>query len=433
MNTYDSDAIRDLLVKRGLLSVDAPQRADLVILNTCHIRSKAAEKVYSELGRLARLPNKPRLAVAGCVAQGEGEEIMRRAPYVDLLIGPQAIHRLGELLDKLEDGVARRERIALDFPVESKFDHLPEEFLPRGASAYLTIQEGCDRLCTFCVVPYTRGMEFSRPPEQILRAADRLLDQGALELTLLGQNVNAYHARDARGQAWDLSRLLEALHDKPKCRRLRYTTSHPLALSDSLIAAHRDLPKLAPYLHLPVQSGSDKILASMNRRHTIRYYRQRVEALRAARSDIALSSDFIVGFPGESDHDFAQTLALVRTIDYAQAYAFKFSPRPGTPAAASDSQIPEETKSKRLAGLQQLLAAQQLAFNHKSLGSTQEVLLTDKGKINGQCKGRGPWMQSVSLQAPHSAIGQFVQARIESAGPHGLIASLAPPAQPKRA
>ena len=439
MNVYDSGRIADLLGGQGWRAADSPEDADLVILNTCHIREKAAEKVYSELGRLALLraprSRRPWLAVAGCVAQAEGREIMRRAPQVDLVIGPQAYHRLPELLDGLRNGAARAGRVALDFPPESKFDRLPEEMMPRGASAYLTVQEGCDRLCTFCVVPYTRGAEFSRPPEEVVAEARRLLDGGAVELVLLGQNVNAYDARDGRGESWDLARLLAAIHELPSCRRLRYTTSHPLALSDSLIAAHRDLPKLAPFLHLPVQSGADSVLAAMNRRHTARQYRERIEKLRAARSDIALSSDFIVGFPGETDDNFADTLRLVRDIDFAHAYAFKFSARPGTPAAEMPNQVPEEKKAERLAELQGLLAEQQLAFNQKSVGGVQEILLVGRGRHEGQLKGRGPWMQSVVIDGGVDGdgdgdgdgddnLGRIVRARIQSAGPHGLHASL---------
>ncbi len=455
MNEYDSARIADLLVARGAEPVPTPDSADLVVLNTCHIREKAAEKVYSELGRLALLrkgnSRRPLLAVAGCVAQGEGEEILRRAPQVDFVIGPQSFHRFNELLDaELADSTeaseateasgatevteatpstknkkrrkeTRPRRMALDFPLESKFDFLPEEHLPRGVSAYLAVQEGCDRLCSFCVVPYTRGPEFSRTPEEVLAEADRLFAQGVRELTLLGQNVNAYQAQDAQGQEWDLAQLLTALHERADCLRLRYTTSHPLALSDSLIAAHRDLPKLAPYLHLPVQSGSDKILHAMNRRHTIAYYHERVASLRAARPDIALSSDFIVGFPGESEQDFAATLALVNDIGFAQAYAFKYSPRPGTPAAEMDDQVPEAVKEERLAGLLQLLAAQQAAFNHKSQGMIQEVLLVERGKHKGQCKGRSPWMQSVVAQIPEECLGQMVSLKIVRSAPRSLV------------
>ena len=497
MNEYDSARIADLLVARGAEPVSAPDSADLVVLNTCHIREKAAEKVYSELGRLALLrkgnTRRPLLAVAGCVAQGEGEEILRRAPQVDFVIGPQSFHRLNALLDAelaqadaadwadpdgeqdesrdarkdavrdgtqdesidarkdavrdrakdaaqdtvrdtVRDGVkeskkqrkinrkaSRSRRMALEFPTESKFDFLPEEHLPRGVSAYLAVQEGCDRLCSFCVVPYTRGPEFSRTPEEVLAEADRLFAQGVRELTLLGQNVNAYQAQDAQGQVWDLARLLAALCERTDCLRLRYTTSHPLALSDSLIAAHRDLPKLAPYLHLPVQSGSDRILKAMNRRHTVAHYLERVAALRQARPDIALSSDFIVGFPGETEQDFAQTLALVNQVGFAQAYAFKYSARPGTPAATMADQVPEQVKDQRLAGLLQLLAAQQAAFNRQSQGTVQEVLLVESGKQAGQCKGRSPWMQSVVVDLPEVWLGQMVPLKIVHAAPRSLV------------
>ena len=407
MNVYDSTRMADVLAPLGYAPVDSPRGADMVILNTCHIREKASEKVFSELGRLRAFKEERRaeggemvLAVAGCVAQAEGEEILRRAPQVDLVFGPQTYHRLPEM-------VARAARaggyLDTDFPVESKFDHLPEESAEPGAAAFLSIQEGCDKFCSFCVVPYTRGAEFSRPVAAVLAEARRLAAAGAQEITLLGQNVNAYHGEAGDGATWGLGRLLRAVAEIEGITRLRYTTSHPRDMDEALIAAHAEEPKVMPYLHLPVQSGSDRVLAAMNRQHSADDYLRIVERLRRARPDIALSSDFIVGFPGETDADFAATLRLVTEVGYAQAYSFKYSPRPGTPAAVEADQVPEEVKTERLAALQQLLGAQATAFNRACVGRTLPVLLERPGRKAGQLVGRSPYMQAVHV--PVSPVG----------------------------
>ena len=389
MNVYDSARMADVLAPLGYVAVADPEGADMVILNTCHIREKAAEKVYSELGRLRPLKQaraaagaRMTIAVAGCVAQAEGAEILRRAPQVDLVFGPQTYHRLPELIARAAREQGAGGVLDIEFPVESKFDHLPEAAAPQGVSAFLSVQEGCDKFCSFCVVPYTRGAEHSRPAAEILAEAERLVAGGAREITLLGQNVNAYHGaapQAASGSAmsgvvgggaiWGLGRLIRRLADIEGLARLRYTTSHPRDLDDQLIAAHAEVPKLMPYLHLPVQSGSDRILTAMNRGHRAADYLHQVTRLRAARPDLALSSDFIVGFPGETDRDFAETLALVTEIGFAQAYSFKFSARPGTPAAAMDGQVPEPVKAERLAMLQALLEAQQVSFNQSQVAA----------------------------------------------------------------
>ena len=442
MNVYDSARMADVLAPLGYAPVESPDGADMVILNTCHIREKAAEKVYSELGRMKahKLDRAARgepmlIAVAGCVAQAEGEEMIRRAPQVDLVFGPQSYHRLPELLARLEAGEGGG-LVELGFPIEDKFDSLPEESLEQGPSAFLTVQEGCDKFCSFCVVPYTRGAEFSRPVAEVLAEARRRIAAGALEITLLGQNVNAYHGEGPDGAAWGLGRLIRALAELEGLARIRYTTSHPRDLDDALIAAHRDLPALMPYLHLPVQSGSDRILAAMNRRHGSDDYRRAVERLRAARPDIALSSDFIVGFPGEDDRDFAETLRLVTDIGFAQAYSFKYSPRPGTPAATLPDQVPEPVKAERLAQLQALLDAQQSAFNQASVGRRLEVLLERRGRVPGQLVGRSPAMQAVHLAAPDQLFGRLVEVEITEAHPNSLGGRLAAeparPAEPER-
>ena len=371
MNVYDSERMADVLAPTGYVPTHAPEEADMVILNTCHIREKASEKVFSDLGRLRVLKQRAEeqqnrqmlIAVAGCVAQAEGEEITRRAPYVDMVVGPQTYHRLPELVAKA-DPAARKSVVDIEFPEEVKFDFLPEEAEPRGPAAFLSVQEGCDKFCSFCVVPYTRGAEFSRPASQILAEARRLIAGGTKEITLLGQNVNAWHGEpaDNHGQ-WGLGRLLRELAEIDDLERLRYTTSHPLDMDEELMTAHRDIPALMPYLHLPVQAGSDTIRAAMNRRHKADDYRRIIDRLRELRPDIALSGDFIVGFPGESDKDFADTIKLVSDIGYASAYSFKYSARPGTPASGAGEQVDEQVKSDRLAALQQLLDAQQLAFN----------------------------------------------------------------------
>ncbi|MGF1630516.1 MAG: tRNA (N6-isopentenyl adenosine(37)-C2)-methylthiotransferase MiaB [Kiloniellaceae bacterium] len=436
MNVYDSARMADVLAPLGYKLVDSPRGADMVILNTCHIREKASEKVFSELGRLRAFKQEREaggedmlLAVAGCVAQAEGEEILRRAPQVDIVFGPQTYHRLPELVARAARAADGRGVLDIDFPVESKFDHLPEEAAESGPAAFVSVQEGCDKFCSFCVVPYTRGAEYSRPAAAVLAEARRLAAAGVQEITLLGQNVNAYHgdapdAGSAKSGTWGLGRLIRALAEIDGITRLRYTTSHPRDMDDDLIAAHGEVDKLMPYLHLPVQSGSDRILAAMNRRHGAADYLRIVERLRRARPDLALSSDFIVGFPGESDADFADTLKLVNAVGYAQAYSFKYSPRPGTPAAVEDSQLSEAMKAERLAGLQQLLGAQSLAFNAACVGRDLPVLLERPGRRPGQLVGRSPYMQSVHVTLPQAAmrrlVGQVVPVRIEAGHPNSL-------------
>jgi tRNA-2-methylthio-N6-dimethylallyladenosine synthase len=428
MNVYDSGRMADALALHGYSVTDRPDDADLVILNTCHIREKAAEKVYSELGRLQQLRLRRRarsedllIGVAGCVAQAEGEALLERAPYVDLVIGPQTYHRLPELLHRR----ARSQGAVRDteFPLESKFDWLPEERAqPPGVSAFLTVQEGCDKFCTFCVVPYTRGVEASRPAAAILAEAGHLIAAGAREITLLGQNVNAYRGAGPDGRDWDLARLIRALAETPGLARIRYTTSHPRDLGAALIEAHRDVEKLMPFLHLPVQSGSDRVLAAMNRRHTADDYRRMVERLRHARPDIALSSDFIVGFPGETEADFRATLALVEEIRFAQAFSFKYSPRPGTPAASMRAQVKDQVKAERLAALQALLADQSRAFQEATVGCTLAVLLERPGRHEGKLVGRTPYLQAVHLRAPGARPGDLIDVRITASHAHSLAA-----------
>jgi tRNA-2-methylthio-N6-dimethylallyladenosine synthase len=430
MNVYDSARMADVLAPLGYAPSPTPDAADMVILNTCHIRDRAAEKVFSELGRL-RLLKQAReaeggrmvLAVAGCVAQAEGAEILARAPFVDIVLGPQTYHRLPEM-------VARAARaggavIDTDFPAEQKFDFLPEAAAPQGLSAFLTIQEGCDKFCSFCVVPYTRGAEHSRPAAAVLAEARRMVAQGARELVLLGQNVNAWHGTAPDGGTWGLGRLLRALAEIPDLLRLRYTTSHPRDMADDLIVAHRDLPMLMPFLHLPVQSGSDRILAAMNRKHTADDYRRLVDRLRTARPDLALSSDFIVGHPGEAPADLEATLALIRDIGFAQAFSFKYSPRPGTPAAGAPAQVPEAEKDQRLYALQALLRDQQARFNAGCIGLTLPVLFTSHGRHPGQVVGRSPFLQPVHLSGPETLIGQQTQVHIAAAHTNSLSATLA--------
>jgi tRNA-2-methylthio-N6-dimethylallyladenosine synthase len=431
MNVYDSDRMADVMAPHGYVPTDDPAGADLVVLNTCHIREKAAEKVYSELGRMRALQQEKAtgggrmlLAVAGCVAQAEGAEIISRAPQVDLVVGPQAYHRLPEMVARVLDrkgGV-----VETDFPPESKFDHLPAPSAS-GASAFVTVQEGCDKFCTFCVVPYTRGAEHSRPTADILAEARLLASRGVVEISLLGQNVNAYHGLGPDGAEWSLARLIEALAAVPGVQRIRYTTSHPRDMTEDLYAVHRDIPALMPYLHLPVQSGSDTVLESMNRQYSHADYLRIVERLRTARPDIALSSDFIVGFPGETDADFEATLALVRTVGFAQAYSFKYSARPGTPAAALGRQVPVETAAVRLAALQDLLSAQQADFNRSCVGEQMDILLERPGRRPGQLVGRSPWMQAVHIDAPEALRGRIVRVRVDTAGPKSLAASLLAP------
>src|SRR5713226_7096267 len=431
MNVYDSTRMMEILQPLGFTSVQEQDDADLVILNTCHIREKAAEKVYSELGLIRRLKTaKARrggnmiVAVGGCVAQAEGAEILRRAPFVDLVFGPQSYHRLPELIAQAQRRVGGG-LLATDFPVEPKFDHLPERGVPQGPTAFLTVQEGCDRFCSFCVVPYTRGAEYSRPVAQVLAEARRAVASGVREITLLGQNVNAYHGEGPDGRRCGLGDLVRKLAELPGLDRIRYTTSHPRDVDDELIAAHRDVPQLMPFLHLPVQSGSDRILAAMNRRHTAGQYRRTVERLRHARPDIALSSDFIVGFPGESEADFAATTDLVRDIGYAQAFSFKYSPRPGTPAASAADQISEPVKAERLAILQALLREQQGAFNQSCVGRVLPVLFEKPGRHPGQLVGRSPYLQSVHADAGAARIGEIVPVTIRAALPNSLAGEIA--------
>ncbi len=430
MNMYDSARMADLLRPLGYDLSSAPQGADMVILNTCHIREKASEKVFSELGRLRPLKDelqqkkgrKMILAVAGCVAQAEGEEIVKRAPYVDMVFGPQSFHRLPEMVAKAARGAGAV--LDTDFPAESKFDFLPEEQASQGPSAFLAVQEGCDKFCTFCVVPYTRGAEYSRPAADVLQEARRLIASGAKEITLLGQNVNAYHG-EAKGGTWSLARLIEAVAALPGIARIRYTTSHPKDMTADLIEAHRDIPQLMPYLHLPVQSGSDAVLDAMNRKHRAEDYLRIIEDLRAARPDIALSSDFIVGFPGESEKDFEATMDIVRKTLYAQAYSFKYSPRPGTPASIQDGQVGEGVKTERLARLQQLLITQQTAFNQSKLGAVLPVLFDRNGKKPGQIMGKTAYMQSLYIEgAAQELIGKILPVRVTGAYQNGLAGEL---------
>jgi tRNA-2-methylthio-N6-dimethylallyladenosine synthase len=430
MNVYDSERMADVLARDGFRPTERAEDADLVLLNTCHIREKAAEKVYSEVGRLRRLKQRARekgrdmrIAVAGCVAQAEGREMLLRAPAVDVVVGPQSYHRLPALVAEAQGG---RRVVETEFPAESKFDHLaPRAGRKTAPSAFLTVQEGCDKFCTFCVVPYTRGAEVSRPAAEILAEARSLAERGSREIMLLGQNVDAYHGEGPDGRDWPLARLLEALSGIEGIARLRYTTSHPRDMSDDLIAAHRDLPKLMPYLHLPAQSGSDRVLAAMNRKYTRADYLRLVERLRKARPDLALSGDFIVGFPGESDADFGDTLRLVEDVGYASAYSFKYSPRPGTPAAADPEQVPEPVKAERLERLQALLSKQQAAFNADMLGRETDVLLERPGRLPGQLVGRSPFLQAVQVDAPAELIGQIVGVGINRIGSNSLFGALA--------
>ena len=430
MNVYDSDRMTDALSKDGYQATDVLEEADLVLLNTCHIREKAAEKVYSELGRLREM-KKARakdgremvIGVTGCVAQAEGKEILRRAPAVDLVVGPQTYHRLPEALRRAKGG----ERIVeTDYAIEDKFEHLPAperaKTRARGVTAFLTVQEGCDKFCTFCVVPYTRGSEVSRPVSQILAEAERLVEGGVREITLLGQNVNAWHGLGPDGREWGLGDLLYRLAEIKGLARLRYTTSHPRDMDDRLIEAHRDLPKLMPYLHLPVQAGSDRILKAMNRRHTAAEYVALIERIRAVQPELAISGDFIVGFPGESDEDFEATMRLIDQVGYAQAFSFKYSIRPGTPGAEMDGHVAEEVKAERLERLQALLFRQQRDFARGCIGKEIDLLLEKPGRLPGQLVGRSPWLQPVNIDAKGSKIGDIIRVRITDAGPNSLFA-----------
>jgi tRNA-2-methylthio-N6-dimethylallyladenosine synthase len=435
MNVYDSHRMADTLAPRGYVESGSPENADLVILNTCHIREKAADKVYSEIGRLRALKDeataqgrKMLIAVAGCVAQAEGKEIVRRAGAVDVVVGSQNYHRLPEMLSRAEAG----ERVVdTEFPVEDKFAALAaptaEQIARRGVSAFLTVQEGCDKFCTFCVVPYTRGAEVSRPVADIVREAARLTEAGVREITVIGQNVNAYHGRGSDGEPANLAALLRALAAVPGIARLRYTTSHPRDMDDDLFGAHAELPELMPYVHLPVQSGSDRVLAAMNRRHTAEQYLDIVRRLRAARPDLAFSSDFIVGFPGETEADFQATLELIEAVGFAGAFSFAYSPRPGTPAAEMDAQVPAEEKSDRLQRLQALITRQQRAFNRSFAGKRLEVLLEKPGRLTGQLTGKSPYLQAVQVMAPASLIAAVVPVIVTEIGSNSLFGEMIEP------
>jgi tRNA-2-methylthio-N6-dimethylallyladenosine synthase len=430
MNVYDSERMADVLRPLGYAPTDTAEDADFVILNTCHIREKAAEKVYSELGKMRELKEAKAeagggamtIAVAGCVAQAEGEEIMRRQPGVDLVVGPQAYHQLPELLTRTAR--ARGERIGADFAPDEKFDALPASRGVEGFTAFLTVQEGCDKFCTFCVVPYTRGAEWSRPVAAVLAEARELTAKGVREVTLLGQNVNAYDGEGLDGKPSTLARLAYALAEIPGLDRIRYTTSHPNDMSDDLIAAHGDLDALMPWLHLPVQSGSDRILRLMNRKHGRQKYFDLIDRIREARPDMAMSGDFIVGFPGETDRDFEDTLDLVRRVTYASAFSFMYSPRPGTPAATMAGQVPDAVSRERLQALQALLFEQQTAFNVSRAGMTIPVLFERPGKFGGQATGRSPWLQPVHADGADHLIGQIVPVTIESGGLKSLTGRL---------
>ncbi|ACM25297.1 tRNA (N6-isopentenyl adenosine(37)-C2)-methylthiotransferase MiaB [Agrobacterium rhizogenes] len=432
MNVYDSTRMSDALARDGYEPTEDMEEADLVLLNTCHIREKAAEKVYSALGRLRDMKKRKAadgremmIGVTGCVAQAEGEEILRRAPAVDVVIGPQTYHRLPDALRRAKEG---QRVVDTEYALEDKFEHLPtperSKIRARGVTAFLTVQEGCDKFCTFCVVPYTRGSEVSRSVAQIVEEAEKLVDGGVREITLLGQNVNAWHGAGPKGEAWSLGDLLYRLSEIPGLARLRYTTSHPRDMDDRLISAHRDLRTLMPYLHLPVQSGSNRILKAMNRRHTAAEYFALIEKIRAARPDIALSGDFIVGFPGETEQDFADTLRLVEEVNYAQAFSFKYSTRPGTPGAELKDQVPEEIKAERLERLQALLLKQQHAFADACVGKVVDVLLEKPGRMPGQLIGRSPWLQSVNIDAKASQIGDIINVRITGTSTNSLFAEL---------
>ena len=433
MNVYDSHRMADTLAPEGYNETASPEDADLVILNTCHIREKAAEKVYSEIGRIremkeaaARDGRRMLIAVAGCVAQAEGREIIRRAGAVDLVVGSQNYHRLPEMVARAQRG---EKVIDTDFPVEDKFDALAapkrDAIAKRGISAFVTVQEGCDKFCTFCVVPYTRGAEVSRPVEKIIAEVERLADGGVREVTLIGQNVNAYHGPGQDGAASSLGRLLRRLAEVAGILRLRYTTSHPRDMDDDLVAAHRELPELMPYVHLPVQSGSDRILAAMNRKHTRKDYLEVIARLRAGRTDLAFTSDFIVGFPGETELDFRDSLTLVDEVGYAGAFSFIYSPRPGTPAAEMEEQIPVDVKSERLQRLQATITRNQRRFNAGFAGRTVDVLLEKPGKLPGQLVGRSPYLQAVQVMAPAECIGSVRHVTVDEVGRNSLFGSLA--------
>jgi len=425
MNAYDSERMAEALAPAGFELTEAMDDADLVILNTCHIREKAAEKVYSELGRV-RLTKDARkehgrdtmVAIAGCVAQAEGEEIIARAPVVDIVVGPQSLHRLADLVAIASTG---KRSVETEFPAQDKFAALPQRAIgKRQTSAFVTVQEGCDKFCTFCVVPYTRGAEYSRNPSEIVAEVERLADRGVREVTLLGQNVNAYHGDAAGSGTWGLARLLRRLAEIPSIARLRFTTSHPRDMDNDLIALFGDEEKLMPYLHLPFQAGSDRILAAMNRKHTAEEYEGLIERIRAVRPDLALSTDVIVGFPGETNADFEDTLSLVRRVGFAQAFSFKYSARPGTPAAKLEDQVPEAAKKERLAALQALLEESRHAFDRSVVGRRLPVLFEGKGRKPGQVTGRSPYLQAVHVEGPEALIGHIAEVDIRAAGPNSL-------------
>ena len=429
MNVYDSERIRDVLRPLGYAPVDAPEAADLVVVNTCHIREKATEKVYSELGQLKRMKEasggRMTIAVAGCVAQAEGQELIRRQPAVDLVLGPQAYHKLPEMIARASRAIG--DRLETEFDTIEKFDALPKTREADGPTAFVSVQEGCDKFCTFCVVPYTRGAEISRRVDDIVFETRSLASQGVREITLLGQNVNAFHGSAPAiegGDDWTLGQLCRHLSKIGGIERIRYTTSHPRDMDDDLIAAHGDTPALMPFLHLPVQSGSDRILKSMNRGHTADHYRDIIARVRKARPDIAIASDFIVGFPGESDADFEATMQLVRDIGYAIAYSFKYSSRPGTPAAEMHGHLSEAVKDERLQALQALLREQQTEFNASQIGKSLPVLVTGKGRNPGQMHGRSPYLQAVHFEGPESLNGKIVDVKIVGASLNSLTGEL---------
>jgi len=435
MNVYDAQRMVDTLAPEGFVETASVDDADLVILNTCHIREKASEKVYSELGRLRvvkdeaeRQGRQMSIAVAGCVAQAEGAEIIRRAPVVDVVVGPQSYHHLPQLLARAK---SHGRAIETEFPIQDKFGFLPppkpQAIRARGISSFVTVQEGCDKFCTFCVVPYTRGTEVSRPVAKIVDDVHRLADHGVREITLIGQNVNAYHGEGPGGRIWSLGTLLHRLAAIPGIVRLRYSTSHPRDVDETLIAAHRDLPALMPFVHLPVQSGSDRILAAMNRKHTADDYRRVIDRFRAVRQDIAFSSDFIVGFPGETEEDFAATLALVTQIGYAGAYSFKYSPRPGTPAADIAETVSTAEMDERLVRLQELIDNQQSAFNQAAIGKTVDVLFERAGRNPGQIVGRTAYLQPAHVMAASDIIGQILPVKVERLERYSLLGELAAP------
>lgn len=424
MNVYDGERMAELLAEQGIAAAPEGEEADLVVLNTCHIRERAAEKVFSDIGRLKRQDGStPLIAVAGCVAQAEGDEIMKRSPAVKMVVGPQAYHRLPEMIRVAAEG----KRITdTDMPAETKFDALP----PRGQggrrsgpTAFLTVQEGCDKFCTYCVVPYTRGAEVSRPHADLIDEAKRLVDAGAREITLLGQNVNAWYGKDAKGRKVGLDGLIRELAEIPDLARIRYTTSHPNDMTEALIVAHGEVAKLMPFLHLPVQAGNDRVLKAMNRSHTAESYLKILDRVRAVRPDIALSGDFIVGFPGETDAEFEDTLRLVDAVGYAQCFSFKYSPRAGTPAATMDDQVALAVMDERLQRLQAAVNRDQYAFNKATVGRTCEVLVERKGKLPGQWLGKSPWLQSVHFVG-EAAVGDVVTVELTEAGANSLSARL---------